>query len=335
NIELEFNSAYQIIEIDASTQLPNSVIPQSILDYVSEHYPDNYITDWELENNHQQIELDNGLELEFGLDGVFIRIDSDGDDDDTDEVVLTDAEIPAEIKTYVSTYFPSNTIVKAVKETDDSVITYDIDLSGDIDLEFNSSFQIIGIDADTQLPDAVVPQAILTYVSRNYPNNFIISWELEAGFQYVELNNDIELKFDLNGVFISTDGGDDDPDEVVLTDAEIPAEIKTYVSTYFPSNTIVKAVKETDDNVITYDIDLSGDIDLEFNSSFQIIGIDADTQLPDAVVPQAILTYVSQNYPNNFIISWELEAGFQYVELNNDIELKFDLNGVFISVDND
>jgi hypothetical protein len=61
---------------DGTTQLPDSVIPTALLDYVKEKHPENFITDWELENKHQQIRLDNGLSLEFDLDGKFLRIDS-------------------------------------------------------------------------------------------------------------------------------------------------------------------------------------------------------------------------------------------------------------------
>ncbi len=74
-VALDFNSSYEITDIDGTTQLPDSVIPQAILDYVAQSYPANFITDWELERNHQQIELNNGLELEFELNGAFIRID--------------------------------------------------------------------------------------------------------------------------------------------------------------------------------------------------------------------------------------------------------------------
>jgi hypothetical protein len=74
-VVLGFNSSYEITDIDGTTQLPDSVIPQAILDYVAQSYPANFITDWELERNHQQIELNNGLELEFELNGAFIRID--------------------------------------------------------------------------------------------------------------------------------------------------------------------------------------------------------------------------------------------------------------------
>lgn len=74
-ISLEFNRKKEIVEIDASTALPDSVIPDKILEYVRTNYPDHFITDWELEGKHQKVELNNGLELEFTMDGEFIRID--------------------------------------------------------------------------------------------------------------------------------------------------------------------------------------------------------------------------------------------------------------------
>ena len=75
NIKLEFNSKKQIIDIESRDKLPNSVIPAKIIDYVSANYPDNFITGWELDNKHQQVKLNNGLELEFSMSGDFLRID--------------------------------------------------------------------------------------------------------------------------------------------------------------------------------------------------------------------------------------------------------------------
>ena len=76
NIKLEFNRQREITDIDSSSRLPDSVIPQAIRDYVSENYPDNFITDWELEDNHQQVGLNNDIDLEFTMDGEFIRVDN-------------------------------------------------------------------------------------------------------------------------------------------------------------------------------------------------------------------------------------------------------------------
>ncbi len=73
--ELEFNGRYQIIEIDGKSALPESVIPQKIRNYVSTNYPNNSIIGWDLGRRHQEVKLDNGIELEFTLKHKFIRID--------------------------------------------------------------------------------------------------------------------------------------------------------------------------------------------------------------------------------------------------------------------
>lgn len=71
---LEFNRKLEIIGIDGNTRLPDSVIPAKILSYVQQHYNGNFITDWELDNNNQEIELNNGLDLDFSLNGEFLHI---------------------------------------------------------------------------------------------------------------------------------------------------------------------------------------------------------------------------------------------------------------------
>jgi len=73
--KLEFNEKKEIIEIEGKSKLPDSVIPPEIRLYVLDHYPDNYIIEWELEGANQQVELDNKIELLFTMDGDFIKID--------------------------------------------------------------------------------------------------------------------------------------------------------------------------------------------------------------------------------------------------------------------
>ncbi|CAH1388034.1 PepSY-like domain-containing protein [Candidatus Nitrotoga sp. M5] len=127
----------------------------------------------------------------------------------------------------------------------------------------------------------------------------------------------------------------DDPNDVTLTPTEIPAAITTYVTAHFSPNTINKAVKEIEDGVVSYEIYLSENIELEFNSTYEITNIDSHSKLPDSAIPQAILDYVTKNYPNNYITDWELELNHQQVELNNNVELEFALNGDFMRVDKD
>lgn len=75
NIGLEFNRKKEIVDIDGSSALPNSVIPERLLQHVTANFPNNVITAWELDDKRQKIKLDNGLELEFNKKGDFLRLD--------------------------------------------------------------------------------------------------------------------------------------------------------------------------------------------------------------------------------------------------------------------
>lgn len=73
---LEFNRKKEIIDIDGTSQLPNSVIPGKILTYVQANYPSNFINGWELDGRNREITLDNGLDLDFNMEGDFLKIDN-------------------------------------------------------------------------------------------------------------------------------------------------------------------------------------------------------------------------------------------------------------------
>lgn len=119
----------------------------------------------------------------------------------------------------------------------------------------------------------------------------------------------------------------------LLSFSEIPTEILEYKTAHFPENNIIRAIEETDFDVLTYELFLEGRFELDFNENLEIVEIEGVTKLPDSVIPQSILEFVTQNYPNNYIIEWELEQGYQKIELNNGIEIEFELNGDFIRID--
>lgn len=119
-------------------------------------------------------------------------------------------------------------------------------------------------------------------------------------------------------------------DEIVT---ETPQEIEAFVKMHFDNNAILKITKEMSGNSHTYDVNLAGNIELEFNSKKEITSIESATKIPDSVIPANIRSYVTTNYPSNFIIGWELEATHQQVELNNSVELEFTMSGEFIRID--
>ncbi len=73
--KLEFNKSGEIRKIEGNSKLPDSVIPSQILSYVQDNYATEFIKKWELEDNKQEVELSNGLDLEFDKNGNFLRID--------------------------------------------------------------------------------------------------------------------------------------------------------------------------------------------------------------------------------------------------------------------
>lgn len=73
---LEFNRKKEITDIDGGAKLPDSVVSSSILSYVATQFPDQYIIGWERDSRSQQVTLVNGIELDFSMNGEFLRIDS-------------------------------------------------------------------------------------------------------------------------------------------------------------------------------------------------------------------------------------------------------------------
>lgn len=74
-IKLDFDKHHNIQSIDGNTKLPDSVIPKMILTYVAINFPTSSIIGWEIDRHNQQIELDNKLDLEFTMQGEFLRIE--------------------------------------------------------------------------------------------------------------------------------------------------------------------------------------------------------------------------------------------------------------------
>lgn len=126
---------------------------------------------------------------------------------------------------------------------------------------------------------------------------------------------------------------DDDSNETRLILSEIPTEILAYKELHFPESDIIRAIKEVEYYGTTYELYLVGPFELDFNGNFEVVEIEGEKGLPDSVIPDIIIEYVSQHYPNNFIREWQLDRDYQKIELNNGMEIQFELNGDFIKVE--
>lgn len=74
--ELEFNHQGNLKSIDCRVSpVPNGIIPEVITHYVSLHFPQSIIVEYVIESRRIKIELGNGTELYFDLEGNFLGID--------------------------------------------------------------------------------------------------------------------------------------------------------------------------------------------------------------------------------------------------------------------
>ncbi|MFV0505981.1 MAG: PepSY-like domain-containing protein [Bacteroidales bacterium] len=122
--------------------------------------------------------------------------------------------------------------------------------------------------------------------------------------------------------------------KVVLTDANIPEEIKTFAQLHFPNNPIIQVVKEVDDFEVTFDVTLKEGLFLEFNRKKEIIEIDTrNGSVPNSAISPKITEYVKTNYPDMQIIQWEMDDRRQKVKISNKMELEFTRNGDFMMID--
>ena len=246
---------------------------------------------------------------------------------------------PGDIDTYVSNNYPNDTIEEVYQEDYSNGTTkYEVELSNDIELYFDANGNYLGMDDDDDnVAVSNLPQVIIDYVNNNHSGENIVKAEFETedgqDIYEVYLSNGMELYFDSNGNYL---GMDDDSSYINVS--ALPQSIKDYISNNYPNAAILYAEEDYDDGQTIYEVKLDNGMELEFDSNGNLLSSD-DDNIPIAQLPQAILDYVSNDYPNNTIVEaeFEFENGQKMyeVELDNELELYFDMNGNFIKSEQD
>ena len=351
---------------------PNQ-LPQAILDYIAQNYPNVTITKAERDDDdyYYEVYLSNGLELYFDLEGNLIEEDDDDDSDDDegydddedewddsdddegyddDDDYIDPDQLPQAILDYIAQNYPNVTITKAERDDDDYY--YEVYLSNGLELYFDLEGNLIeedddddegyddgedewddsdddeGYDDDDYIDPDQLPQAILDYIAQNYPNVTITKAERDDDDYYYEvyLSNGLELYFDLEGNLIEEDDDDDSDDDEGYDDDE---------DEWDDSDDDEGYDDDEDDWDDSDDDEGYDDNEDEWDDSDDDEGYDDDDYIDPDQLPQAILDYIAQNYPNVPIAKAEREDDDHYYEvyLSNGLELYFDLEGNFLGTD--
>lgn len=131
----------------------------------------------------------------------------------------------------------------------------------------------------------------------------------------------------LAGFALTACGDDDEP----ASAASLPQPAKTFLDTFFPKAQMMRAVKDKDE----YEVTLTNGFKIEFTHAGEWTDVDAPAGLtiPSGFYPAEIDTYVVGMDNGQGINEISRDSRGYEVELTNGLDLRFDLNGVFVAYD--
>lgn len=123
-------------------------------------------------------------------------------------------------------------------------------------------------------------------------------------------------------------------DKYTINREELPEAAREFLTEYFPKAKVsmIKVdkhlLKKTD-----YDVKLVNGTKIELNNAGKWTSVDCKgREVPQGIILKAIRNYVKKNFPGTFVTSVEKKSSGYEVELNDGIELKFNLLGGFKSM---
>ncbi len=221
-----------------------------------------------------------------------------------------------------------------------------------LDIEFDAQGLWTDIEAedDAAIPAAILnalpqlPAALLTYVKTNHAGTGITEIERKAYGFHVELQQDIELLFDKEGVILSQTPANDSS---TATPQNVPGTVTEFVSKYFAGYSVVRMKSDKEDGLAVTKYYLQKGYNesykLVYDSAGQLIEVEGDDEpaLPVGAevvsyFSPAVNTYVTAHYAHYYVVEISKEAATYAVEIQHktnpelDYTLYFDHSGGFL-----
>ena len=352
-IKIEFDVTGNWTEIESlndgkqlATEFLES-IPTGIQQYLETNYPNIGIDEIEKKVFGYKIELLNDKELLFDKNGDILDDYLIGQGSETGNGTATNT-----IENFVETHFPDYTIAYIKADYEDGQACTKVYLrngyqkSYKIVFDSNDSWLEVEGDDDYNLviPESIMqllPESISSYITTNYASTFVVEvLKIVSGYE-IELVNDVELYFDANGNFTGSNNGGNNGSTVIGFE-NLPETVKTFLNTHYSGVSCREIEKKShpDSDGTLYEIELVNGAEIDFDTNGNWLSVDGDDKaIPESFVvtlPAGIQTYITENYPTAYISEVEKKVSSYKVEIirnNNDMDLYFDLNGVFMYLD--
>ncbi|MBR1514829.1 MAG: PepSY-like domain-containing protein [Bacteroidales bacterium] len=114
----------------------------------------------------------------------------------------------------------------------------------------------------------------------------------------------------------------------------LPENAKNIINEHFDKDDILLVNVEKEALVTEYEVKFKDGTEIDFDKDGNLKKIDCQQkQVPDALIPEAVLEYVKANYPSSFITEWGRDDLRWKAELDNGLELLFNRNYQFVGID--
>lgn len=115
-----------------------------------------------------------------------------------------------------------------------------------------------------------------------------------------------------------------------VTFAQLPQKAQQFINKHFINVGFLSAKQDDGE----YEVMLKDGTKIDFTLQGDWKDVDCHVRaVPAAIVPAAITNYMKTNFPNNIITKIEKKYNGYDIELETDLELKFDKNGKFLYAD--
>lgn len=118
--------------------------------------------------------------------------------------------------------------------------------------------------------------------------------------------------------------------DIPVTYEQLPQKAQQFINKHFSSVGFLSAKQDDGE----YEVMLKDGTKIEFTRQGDWKDVDCHVRaVPAAIVPAAIANYVKANFSSNIITKIEKKYNGYEIELETDLELKFDKNGNFLYAD--
>ena len=122
-------------------------------------------------------------------------------------------------------------------------------------------------------------------------------------------------------------------EDVMIPAAELPSEVISFLDTHFSGIEIRSVIKDYDNSTYEFEVHMANGTRIELSRRGEWRNVENHLAgVPNSVIPNKILTYIAENYPDQMIIGIERDRQID-VELKGGVELVFSLSEDFVKFD--